>query len=202
MRCGVFMGVTVSAVTEHLGQQSVSSTDKDKNLKPLPIPAWQRTRAKHVSEFAASILKDVIGRRTGMTMDLIAGWEDIVGENYSNCTMPEKIIWPKRSSDADPFQPGVLVVACDGAKALFFQHETGQILERLNLFFGFVAIEKIKLVQKPVARQMPKRHVAKVLNESDKDRLGEVLNRIEDPKLRQKLEKFGRGVILKNKNSK
>ena len=180
----------------------MSSTDKDKNLRPLPIPLRERTRAKHVSEFAASILKDVIGRRTGMTMDLIAGWEDIVGDAYSSCTMPEKIIWPKRSSDADPFQPGVLVVACDGAKALFFQHETGQILERLNLFFGFIAIEKIKLVQKPVAKALPKRIIPKVLDQSEKERLGDVLNQIDDPKLRQKLEKFGRGVILRNKNSK
>jgi hypothetical protein len=180
----------------------VSSTDKDKNLRPLPIPLRERTRAKHVSEFAASILKNVIGRRTGMTMDLIAGWEDIVGNDYSSCTMPEKIIWPKRSSDADPFQPGVLVVACDGAKALFFQHETRQILERLNLFFGFVAIEKIKLVQKPVAKKLPKRIIPKVLDQSEKERLGDVLNQIDDPKLRQKLEKFGRGVILRNKNSK
>jgi hypothetical protein len=180
----------------------VSSTDKDNNLKPMPNSPRYRTRAKHVSEFAVSILQDVIGRRTGMTMDLIAGWEDIVGEDYANCTMPEKIIWPKRSSDADPFKPGVLIVACDGAKALFFQHETGQILERLNLFFGFMAIEKIKLVQKPVAKKTLPRQLPKNLSEREKQRLGEVLSKIDDPKLRQKLEKFGRGVILKNQSAK
>lgn len=179
----------------------MSSTDKNASFQSLPLRPGERTRARHVSEFATSILQEVIGRRTGMTMDLIAGWEDIVGPQYAGFTLPEKILWPKRASDADPFQPGTLVVACDGGKALFFQHETSQILERLNLFFGFVAIEKIKLVQKPVLKSAPRRPRPKTLNETERERLSSVLKQIDDPKLRQKLEKFGLGVIWRNRKS-
>lgn len=179
----------------------MSSTDKNARYQSLPLRPGERTRARHVSEFATSILQEVIGRRTGMTMDLIAGWEDIVGPQYAGFTLPEKILWPKRASDADPFQPGTLVVACDGGKAVFFQHETSQILERLNLFFGFVAIEKIKLVQKPVLKAAPRRAKPRVLDSTEQERLASVLDRIDDPKLRQKLEKFGLGVIWRNRQS-
>ena len=179
----------------------MSSTDKYARYQSLPLRPGERTRARHVSEFATSILQEVIGRRTGMTMDLIAGWEDIVGPQYAGFTLPEKILWPKRASDADPFQPGTLVVACDGGKALFFQHETAQILERLNLFFGFVAIQKIKLVQKPVLKSPPRRAKPRLLDSTERERLASVLDRIDDPKLRQKLEKFGLGVIWRNRQS-
>lgn len=137
-----------------------------------------------------------------MTLDLLAGWEDIVGPSYANCTLPEKIIWPKRASDAEPFQPGSLIVACDGAKALFFQHETSQILERVNFFFGFEAITKIKLVQKPVQKTQPKPPATVRLTKDQQGRLEDHLNKIEDPVLRKKLEKFGRGVILKGNSAK
>ena len=173
------------------------------------VPAGQsdsrKRRAKyamHVSDLVSGVLSDVIARRNGMTLDLLAGWQDIVGPDYAACTLPEKIIWPKRASDAEPFQPGTLVVACDGAKALFFQHETSQILERVNFFFGFQAIEKIRLVQKPLGKPAPRKKPVIALDQAEEQRLGAVLNAIEDPKLRKKLEAFGRGVISRNKISK
>ena len=61
----------------------------------------------------------------------------------------------------DPFEPAVLVIACEGVAALHLQHETGEIISRINAFFGFNAIGRIRIVQKPVtvdkARLKPSR---------------------------------------------
>ena len=36
--------------------------------------------------------------------------------------------------------------------ALHLQHETGEIIDRVNAFLGFNAIGRIRIVQKPVRR--------------------------------------------------
>jgi len=178
----------------------VSSTDKDNHGGVFPL--WQRTRAKQVSELLPGVLSDVMAKRNGMTLDLLAGWEDIVGPDYAPCTMPEKISWPKRADDGDPFKPGMLIVACEGAKALFFQHETIQILERINHFFGFQAIEKIRIVQKPVMRKQKNRPIDPQLPIEKQARLEAVLDQIGDPQLRKRLEAFGKGVYSRKNERK
>ena len=50
----------------------------------------------------------------------------------------------------DPFQPATLIIACEGFAALHVQHETGEIIGRINSFLGFNAVGRIKIVQKPV----------------------------------------------------
>lgn len=161
-------------------------------------PHW-KTGSNHLGDLISGVLSDVVARRTGMTLDLIAAWEDIAGPNYAHCTIAEKITWPRRINDLDPFQPGILTVACDDTKAIYFQHETTQILERLNFFFGFEAIAKIKIVQKPV--KLPKKSNQKtpqILSADQETRLAGMLENIDDPELRKRLEKFGRGVIFSN----
>lgn len=148
------------------------------------------------------ILEPVIARRSGMSHDLIAGWEDIVGPDYASVTRPEKILWPKQASDVDAFQPGTLIVACDGSKAVFFQHESDQIIERLNHFFGFQAIAKIRINQKPVKIPARKARPAPELNESETERLEKVTDRITDPELKKRIAAFGKGVIQRQRAGK
>jgi hypothetical protein len=169
------------------------------NTEPLEFPWKERTRAKHLGDIVPGILEPVIARRSGMTHDLIAGWEDIVGPQYATNTRPEKIVWPKRASDIDPFQPGTLMVACDGAKALFLQHEADQVIERLNLFFGFQAIAKIRINQKPVRAPEQKSRTASELDAIESARLENVTGKISDPELRKRIEAFGKGVILRQR---
>lgn len=160
----------------------------------------KRKPARHVSDLLPDVMGDILRRRSGMNLDLIAGWAEIVGPNYADCTLPEKISWPRRMSDADPFMPGTLVINCDGAKAIFLQHETGQLLERVNFFFGFEAVGRIKIVQKPIKRSKTASRPDMNLNDHEKQRLDHVLTAIEDPQLRKRVERLGRGVISRCRN--
>lgn len=173
----------------------MSSTSKSGTLR-------RKSVAQQVSDLLPDVLAEVLVRRSGMTIDLIAGWEEIVGPDYATVTLPEKILWPRRTDDTDPFKPGTLVVACEGPKALFFQHEADQTLARINHFFGFEAVTKLKIVQKPVhVRPKPERKAVH-LSDEDKSRIGAVLAQIEDPKLRETLGKFGRGVYSRKYEQK
>ena len=162
----------------------------------------KRKSARKVSELVGKIIQPVLARRTGMTIDLLAAWPELVGEQYRDFTRLEKINWPNRANEADPYKPGILVVACEGARALYFQHEISHICERVNVFFGFAAIAKIKIVQKPVkSLRNNGQHDGSIsdlrLSRVNKKRLDHILKSVDDAELRVKLEKLGRGVMAK-----
>jgi len=157
-------------------------------------------QARPVSELAAGILDPVIARRAGMKLDLLAGWAEIAGPLHAAYTRPDRIVWPKRYSDDDPFEPGVLVVACDGARAVLFQHELAEVMARTNVFFGFNAIARIRIVQKPVIHIGSRREPPiAVLNREEEARLDTVLAKIGDDRLRRSLKALGKGVIGRSK---
>ena len=85
--------------------------------------------------------------------------------------------------------------------ALFFQHEQAVLIERINLFFGFAAIKRVRILQKPVA-DIPKPPKGKAAELSDEEtrRLNKLLAGIADPELREKMEKLGRGIIIADRS--
>lgn len=144
------------------------------------------------------MLEPVIARKTGMQLELLTAWKEIAGEEFANTTRPEKINWPRRSNEDDPFEPATLIVACEPSAALFFQHEMAPVLERINLFFGFQAVKRIKIVQKSVAK-LPDVAVApaRELTEAEERELAKKIAEVENPKLQETLSKLGRGVMTK-----
>ena len=88
----------------------------------------------------------------------------------------------------------MLTIACEGARALFLMHQEAELISRVNSFFGFRAISQIRIVQKAihVPTRKPK---ARPLDGSEKRRLAGMLEDVEDPRLREALERLGAGVI-------
>lgn len=156
---------------------------------------WSRNPTA-VSDIATGILDPVLRKRAGISVGLIQSWEEIVGPRLAPLTWPEKIQWPRRMSDDDPFQPAVLVIACEGAAALHVQHETGEIISRVNAFLGFSAIGRIRIVQKSIDRspQRPKRSL-RPLSDMEKKRVAGSVASIEDEGLRGSLERLGRTIL-------
>jgi hypothetical protein len=149
-----------------------------------------------VSDLATAILDPVLRRRAGISIGLVQSWEEIVGPRLAKSSRPEKIQWPRRMHDDDPFEPAVLVIACEGAAALHLQHETGEIIGRVNAFLGFSAVGRIRIVQKPVApapsRQKP---APRMLSQEEKSRLAKTVGKIEDDDLRASLERLGATIV-------
>ena len=170
--------------------------------KPVVKNAKKRGKSfgpRSVSEIVGKVLEPVIARRAGMTLDLINAWSEIAGEEFAKTTRPEKINWPRRANEDDPFKPAVLVVACENSAALFFQHEHPAILERINIFFGFEAVDRITIVQKAVVSADKKKPKDKIpVTSMDEERLAIILDEIDDPVLKETLTKLGRGVLSKH----
>jgi hypothetical protein len=149
-----------------------------------------------VSDLTAAIIDPVLRRKTGISIGLVQSWEEIVGPRLAAGTRPEKLQWPRRVNEDDPFRPAVLVVAAEGIAALHLQHETTEVIARVNGFLGFAAVERIRIVQKPVvSEQRPPRPKPRALSPAEKERLSGRMTAIEDEGLRASLERLGASVI-------
>lgn len=149
-----------------------------------------------VSDIATGILDPVLRKRAGISVGLVQSWEEIVGPRLADRTRPEKIVWPRRMDDDDPFEPAVLVIACEGAAALHVQHETNEIVSRVNAFLGFAAVGRVRIVQKPVSAGSDKsRPRLRALSELEKKRVAGTVAKIEDDGLRAALERLGTTIL-------
>lgn len=151
--------------------------------------------AKQVAELASAILNPVLERRAGMTLDLLTLWEEFVGPANAALSRPEKLDWPRRAREDDPFEPATLVVACEGARAVFLTHESDAIIARVNAYFGFNAVARMRIVQRPVHTAQPPQKKVKPTPRPVKGRARDLLARVEDDELRDALQRLGKGVF-------
>ena len=121
-------------------------------------------------------------RRFGFVQSsIVSRWAEIVGERYARVSSPESIRFP-----AGRKAGGVLTLLVEGAHAPLIQHLTPLIVERVNRFFGYAAINRIVFRQgKPPAP--PPRPDRPPLRPVPKE-LGDGLREIADPELRACLE--------------
>lgn len=149
-----------------------------------------------VSDVVSAVLDPVLRRRAGISIGLVQSWEEIVGPRLADTSRPQRIVWPRRLRDDDPYEPATLEIACGGLAALHIQHQTGEIITRVNAFLGFSAIGRIKIVQKAVsAPARPQRMPPAPLSQHEAAALEGRLQPIEDQALRASLERLGRSVL-------
>ncbi len=152
-----------------------------------------------IADLAGAILDPVLRKRTGISVGLVQSWEEIVGPRLALTSRPEKIQWPRRMHEDDPFEPATLVIACSGPAALHLQHETGEIIGRVNSFLGFNAIGRIRIVQKPVSTAGVSRPRLRKLTEAEQSRVAGTVGGIEDEGLKASLEKLGAAIVASRK---
>jgi hypothetical protein len=160
--------------------------------------AYQRKGALQIAEVANGIIDPVLARRAGISTALLGSWDEIAGADFTGCSRPEKIAWPRNDGYSQGgHQAGVLTIACDGARALFLTHAQGELIARINGFFGFPAVRQIRIVQKPVSQ--PHRHPRKPppLKGEAAKRLEGMMEGIENDALKKAVERLGTAVLQK-----
>ena len=155
--------------------------------------SYPRKGEKQISELANGLIDPVLAKRAGINTALLGSWDEIAGEDFADCTRPEKIAWARGGEDGT-YKPGVLTIACEGARALFLTHAQGELIQRINGFFGFPAIRQIKIVQKPVSVHIRRQPRLRPLSASEKSHLAELTADIESEPLKAALDRLGRGI--------
>jgi hypothetical protein len=134
---------------------------------------------------AGELVGDVGGRsfrRFGFVQSsIVSRWAEIVGARYAKVSSPESIRFPTGSKGG-----GVLTLLVDGAHAPLIQHLTPMIVDKVNRFFGYAAINRIVFRQgkPPAPPARPQRPALRAVPKA----MGEGLREIADPELRACLE--------------
>jgi len=145
-----------------------------------------------IGEFSQRLTKKHMGRRGFAEASLVADWACIVGEAQSLGSLPLKITFP-----AGERTSGTLHVrVASGGLATEFSHLEPLILQRVNGYFGYGAVARLKLTQGPVPPRPPKRRAkpAPVLPPERERALQDKLAGVEDPELRDALARLGRNL--------
>ena len=146
---------------------------------------------------AGELVGDVGGqsfKRFGFIQSsIVSRWPEIVGERYAKVSCPESIRFPTGRKAG-----GALTLLVDGAHAPLIQHLTPMIVERVNRFFGYAAINRIVFRQgkPPAAPARPERPQLRTVPKE----LGEGLREIADPELRSCLESLAAQIAASNGN--
>lgn len=122
---------------------------------------------------------------------LITDWPSIVGQQLSARTQPDKLVFPRgKREDA------TLHVRAMGAIALELQHLEPLIVEKINGFFGYKAVARLRLVHAaPAAAPLRRAPQPRPLSPAEETAVMAQTSAIEDDGLREALERFGRSLL-------
>ena len=169
-------------------------SSKSRGKKPR---AYERPRggpAKPVAELVPQIGRAAFRRFGFVQSSVVTRWPEIVGPRHAQVCMPEAIRFPPgEKSD------GILQLVVLPAHAPLIQHVIPEIIERVNRFFGYKAVARVKLRQGEV--KPPHAEGTRTAQGSSGPslkpipmELGDSLRDIGDPELRTVLESLARSL--------
>lgn len=149
-----------------------------------------------LSDLTTSLLDPHLRKKLGFNVSLLENWREIVGVRVAQSCEPVKIIWHRSRGRQAEFEPATLVIACEGYAAIVLMHEKAEVIGRINSFFGFTAINKLQILQRPVAEtqeKMVKR--PKVAGNEVCTKVSQMTAFIEDDGLRRALNDLGQMIM-------
>jgi hypothetical protein len=158
-----------------------------------PGKKYERPRggsAKSIGELMPQIGRTAFRRFGFVQSNVVTRWPEIVGEYHAKVCTPEAIRFPPGEKSE-----GILQLVVIPAHAPLIQQVIPEIMERVNRFFGYKAVSRVKLRQgavKPThADSRPK---APPSLKPIPMELGDSLRDIGDPELRTVLESLARSL--------
>lgn len=167
--------------------------DESKPKRGRPAKPYARQRggaARPISDLMPQIGRSAFRRFGFVQSSVVSRWPEIVGETHARVCTPEMIRFPPgEKSD------GIMHLVVLPAHAPLVQQILPEIADRVNRFFGYRAVARIKLrqgeVKAPPGREPPK---APPSLKPIPMELGDSLRDIGDPELRAVLESLARSL--------
>ncbi len=130
---------------------------------------------------------------------IVTQWDNIVGEKMANAAQPVKIhVRKPKSKNAKP--EVTLEIAASSADCTLLQMQKDLILQRINLIFGDQWVTDIKFSHVSRSHKPPKSRRKKTKISAEKETaLEELLEKIEDPDIKERLKAMGHGVLSEEK---
>lgn len=173
--------------------------ERDRKKTPGGGRRYERQRGSGVRPIAELMpeVGRIAFRKFGFVQSsVVTRWPEIVGPQHARVCSPESIRFPPgEKSD------GILQLVVVPAHAPLISHVIPEIIERVNRFFGYKAVSRVKLrqgaVKPPAAKEAA---TAPPSLRPIPIELGESLRDIGDPELRAVLESLARNLGSKEED--
>lgn len=149
---------------------------------------------KELASALHRVTKPLFQKRGFVENKIITDWPQIVGSSYSNSSTPRKLTFPR-----DKRTDGVLQVEVyDSGLAMEMTYMEPIILEKIACYFGYKAITRLKIIQKPgqaFEEKTSLKHKEIPLTPAQEERLRLSLHNMEDEALHRALESLGKHLM-------
>ncbi len=162
--------------------------ESDKKPKQYTRPRGQGVRA--IGDLMPEIGRTAFRRFGFVQSSVVTRWPEIVGPRHAQVCSPEAIRFPPGEK-----AEGILHLVVAPAHAPLIQQVVPEIIERVNRFFGYRAVARVKLRQgavNPVQADKPAKPPPSL--KPIPLELGDSLRDIGDPELRTVLESLARSL--------
>jgi hypothetical protein len=136
-------------------------------------------------------LLDPAARRRGLAeARVLTDWPLVIGPQLAARCQPVRLAGARDGTG------GVLTIHVGGASALELQHSAPQLIERINDFFGYPAVARLRLIQAPPARPVKRRgpRPMRPLAADELSALAALVEPVRPPVLQAALAGLGRTV--------
>ncbi len=165
-----------------------------------------RKPARPLAELVDSCLGEALAKQGFAGADIVVSWPDIVGEALARRSRPMRIAWPRKPSGLgrEPVQPepATLHVRVESAFALELQHQAPLVVERVNAYFGWACVGRLRLEQGPVGRGKPVPVRPPAPPPAAVEAARAAAAGVEDEGLREALVRLGAAVIARERGAK
>lgn len=179
--------------------KATKSPPKKAAAKPRAARKYERPRggpAKPIADLMPQIGRTAFRRFGFVQSNVVTRWPEIVGETHARVCAPEAIRFPPGEK-----AEGILQLVVVPAHAPLIQHVIPEIMDRVNRFFGYKAVARVKIrqgeVKPPPAQKSP---ASPPSLKPIPMELGDSLRDIGDPELRTVLESLARSMGGKEDN--
>lgn len=154
-----------------------------------PVKRYSAPRA--VAASVARVTGPILRGRGFAEARVIADWPLIVGAQLAEDCCPDKLSHGRGENAV-----GVLHLRVAPAAAVEIQHLTPQIIERVNRFFGYRAVDRLALLQGPLPkRKTDKREPPRPLSPAEDAGIARGTAAIDNEPLRQAVADLGRAIL-------
>ena len=148
-----------------------------------------RTLAALVGPMAGRLL-GADGRSLGR---IVADWPSIVGSEWTGRCIAESLIGCRQG------RGGTLTLRVEPADALDLQHLAPWIIDKINAYLGFQAVERVRLVH-GVIPAANTRSQPPAVSPEDAAAVDALVAGVADPGLRERLASLGRGLYHRDQD--
>ena len=160
---------------------------KRPRVPPRTPDVQRRNGPRQVAELLPDIGRAAFKKFGFVQSSIVSRWSEIVGERWAKVSVPESLRFPIGKK-----QDGTLTLTVTGAHAVMMQHILPEIVDRVNLFFGYGAVARVVIRHGEIAAR-PERRAPPSLKAVPLE-LGASLRTIADPELKAVLESLAAGV--------